>query len=204
MKKKKALGIPLASVVAALLVSAAFASTASASPEWKFEGQPLVGTETVTAVAAESSLVLKGLTTTCEATAEIDISNSEGVGEATVTDLDLSGCVTDGVCTIEEASVEGLPWSAGTTTFGAKSFVVTDDFDMEFLYGDPLCAIEGWTLAYTGTAAGVFDNASSTLEYDATTGSNITTFGGGTKATYEAEFEVEATGAHEGETLTLS
>lgn len=203
MTKKRAFGIPLAGLAVALIVSSAIASSASASPVWRFEGQPLVGTETVTAEAAESSLELKGLTTTCGATAEITISNSGGEGVATVNDVDLSGCFTDGVCTIEEATVKGLPWSAGTTTFGSKSFVVTDDFDMRFLYGNELCAIEGWTLAYTGTAAGVFDNSSSTLEFDATTGSNITTIGK-TKATYDAEFDVEATGGHAGQTLTLS
>jgi len=203
MTKKRAFGIPLASLALALIVSAAFASVASASPEWRFEGQPLVGTETVTAEAAESSLELSGLTTTCEAAAEITISNEEEVGVATVTDLDLSGCVTDGVCTVDEATVEGLPWSANTTTFGEDSFVVTDDFDMRFLYGNELCAVEGWTFPYTGTAAGVFNNASSTLEYDENTGSDITTFGE-TEATYDADFDVEATGTHKGETLTLS
>jgi hypothetical protein len=201
MRKRKA-AFPLASLLAALAVSAAFAATASAAT-WEFNGKPLVGSETVTAQAAESSLALSGLTTTCEATAEMTISNSGGTGAATVTDVDLSGCFTDGVCTIDDADAEGLPWSAGTTTFGGKSFVVTDDFDMRFLYGNELCAIEGWTLAYTGTAAGVFNNGTSTLEFDATTGSNITTIGK-TKATYEADFEVEATGAHVGQTLTLS
>ncbi len=203
MIKRKVIGIPLASLAVALVAGAAMASTASASPVWKFNGQPLVGTETVTAETAESNLKLNGLTTTCAATAEISISNSGEVGVATVTDVDLSGCHTDGVCTVAKASVEGLPWSAGTTTFGSKSFVVTDDFDMRFLYGGELCAAKGWTFPYTGTAAGVFNNASSTLEYDSTTGSNITTLGK-TKATYEADFDVEATGAHKGETLTLS
>jgi len=201
--KKRAVRISLTSLVVALTAGAAFASAASAEPVWQFEGQPLVGTETVTAVAEESSLSIGGLTTTCEASAELTIENVGGVGEATFEDLDLSGCVTDGVCTVEEATAEGLPWSAGTTTFGSDSFVVTDDFHVEFLYGNELCAAEGWTFPYTGTAAGVFDNGSSTLEYDATTGSSITTIGK-TKATYDAEFDVEATGAHEGETLTLS
>jgi hypothetical protein len=201
--KKRAAGMVLTCLTVALMAGAALASTASAEPVWQFEGQPLVGTETVTAVAPESSLAIGGLTTTCEAVAEMTISNGGGIGSATFDDLSLSGCVTDGVCTVEEATVEGLPWSAGTTTFGLDSFVVTDDFHVEFLYGNELCAAEGWTFPYTGTAAGVFDNANSTLEYDATTGSSITTIGK-TKATYDAEFDVEATGAHKGETLTLS
>jgi hypothetical protein len=204
MTKRRALGIPLAALAVALVASAAFASAASAEPFWKFGGTQLVGTETVSAKTTSSSLKLNGLATTCEATAELTIENTPVQGVATVNALELKGCGTDGVCTVQKASVVGLPWSANTTSFGGKSFVVTDDFDERFLYGNELCAIEGWTLKYSGTAAGVFNNATSTLEYDGTTGSNITTFGGGTKATYEAKFKVEATGARKGQTLTLS
>lgn len=189
-----------------MTASAALAATASAG-QWKFNGETLVGSETVTAETAKSSLALNGLTTSCAATAKLTISNSGGKGVATVNSVSLSGCGTDGVCTVENATAKGLPWSATTSTIGGSPYVVVSGFHEEFLYGNELCAVEGWTFPYKGTAGGLFDNSSSTLLFDAAseaaTGSSITTFGG-TKAKYSAEYSVQATGGHAGQTLTLS
>jgi hypothetical protein len=206
MKKKRAVWMTVASLVAALTASAALAGTASAG-QWKFNGETLVGSETVTAETAKSSLALKGLTTSCKATAGLTISNSGGKGIATVNSVSLSGCGTDGVCTVEKATVKGLPWSATTSTIGGSPYVVISGFNEEFLYGNELCAVEGWTFAYKGTVGGLFDNSSSTLVFnaasEAATSSKVTTIGG-TEAKYSAEYSVKATGSHAGQTLTLS
>ncbi|HXS46064.1 MAG TPA: hypothetical protein VN756_01225 [Solirubrobacterales bacterium] len=194
---KRRIAWPAASLLVALMATAAFASTCSAS-QWKFNGTTLVGSETVVAETAKNSLALKGLTTSCAATEELTISNSGGQGVATVNSVSLTGCGTDGVCTVEKAFVKGLPWSATTSTIGGSSYVVIQGFDEEFLYGNELCAAEGLTFPYKGTAGGLFDNSSSKLVFDAAseaaTGSKITTFGG-TEAKYSAEFNISATGA---------
>jgi len=206
MRKRRAVWIPVASLLAALTASAALAGTASAS-QWKFNGTTLVGSETVTAETAKSSLALNGLTTSCAATAELTISNSGGVGVATVNSVSLSGCGTDGVCTVEEAKANGLPWSATTSAIGGSSYLKTASFNESFLYGNELCAVEGWTFTYKGSIGGLFDNATSKLVFDAAsekaTGSKVTTFGS-TEAKYSAEYNVKATGAHAGQALTLS
>jgi hypothetical protein len=206
MRKRRAVWIPVASLLAALTASAAIAGTASAS-QWKFNGTTLTGSETVTAQTAKSSLALNGLTTSCAASASLTISNNGGVGVATVNSVSLSGCGTDGVCTVEEASANGLPWSAATTSIGGSSYLTTGSFNEAFLYGNELCAVEGWTFTYKGSVGGLFDNSSSKLVFDAAsekaTGSKVTTFGG-TPAKYSAEYSVAATGGHAGQTLTLS
>lgn len=206
MRKRKAIRIPLASLLVALTASAALAATSSAS-QWKFNGVTLSGSETVTAETAKSSLALNGLTTSCAATAKLSISNSGGVGVATVNSVSLSGCGTDGVCTVEEAKANGLPWSAATASIGGSSYLTTGNFSESFLYGNELCAVEGWTFTYKGSIGGLFDNSASKLVFDAAsekaTGSKVTTFGA-TPAKYSAEYSVNATGAHAGQTLTLS
>jgi hypothetical protein len=206
MRKRRAVWIPVVSLLAALTASAALAGTASAS-QWKFNGTTLAGSETVTAETAKSSLALNGLTTSCAATAKLTISNSGGVGVATVNSVSLSGCGTDGVCTVEEAKANGLPWSAATASIGGSSYLTTGSFSESFLYGNELCAVEGWTFTYKGSIGGLFDNSASKLVFDAAsekaTGSKVTTIGA-TPAKYSAEYSVKATGAHAGQTLTLS
>jgi|ERR1044072_2815971 hypothetical protein len=205
MKKKRAARM-IAGLIAALTVSAAFVATASAG-QWKFNGETLVGSETVTAETAKSSLALKGLTTSCAATVGMTISNSGGKGIATVNSVSLSGCGTDGVCTVEKATAKGLPWSATTSTIGGSPYVTVSGFNEEFLYGNELCAVEGWTFAYKGSVGGLFENSSSSLVFDAAseaaTGSKVTTFGS-TEAKYSAKYSVKATGAHAGQALTIS
>jgi hypothetical protein len=94
-----------------------------------------------------------------------------------------SGCGTDGVCTVTKATVKGLPWWVSTSAIGGSSYAVISGFNEEFLYGNELCAAEGLTFPYKGTAGGLFDNSSSKLIFEAAsekaTGSKITTFAEG-------------------------
>lgn len=195
------------SVAAALTASAAMASSASASPVWKFGGTELVGSETVVAETAASSLTIPGLTTTCKASIAMTISNSGGKGTASVGSMSLSGCGTNGVCTVESATAPGTPWTGSTEIVGKNSYLVVQGFSNKILYGGELCAIEGWTINYRGSVGGLFDNSSSKLlfnEASATaTGSSLKSIGE-TKTGYDAEYGVKATGSHAGQALTLS
>jgi len=195
------------SVAAALTASAAVASSASASPVWRFGGTELTGSETVVAETAASNLTLPGLTTTCKASLAMTISNSGGHGTASVESMSLSGCATNGVCTVVAASAPETPWSGSTQVVGKDSYLVVQGFNNKILYGGELCAVEGWTINYKGSVGGLFDNSSSKLifnEASATaTGSSLKSIGT-TKTGYDAEYGVKATGSHAGQVLTLS
>lgn len=194
-------------VAAALTASAAMASSASASPVWKFGGAELVGSETVVAETAASNLTLPGLTTTCKASISMTISNSGGKGIASVESMSLSGCATNGVCTVESATAPGTPWSGSTEIVSENSYLVVQGFNNQILYGGKLCAIEGWTINYKGSVGGLFDNSTSKLIFDeasaAATGSSLKSIGT-TTTHYDAEYKVKATGSRAGQVLTLS
>src|SRR6478752_8991016 len=110
------------SVVAALTVTAAMASTASAAV-WRFGGTELAGSETVVAETSASTLTLPGLATTCKASIAMRISNSGGKGTASVESMSLSGCGTNGVCTVESATAPGTPWSGSTQVVSKNSYL---------------------------------------------------------------------------------
>jgi hypothetical protein len=195
------------SVVAALTATAAMAASASASPVWRFNGTELSGSETVVAETSASTLTVPGLATTCKASIGMTISNSGGKGAASVESMSLTGCATNGVCTVKSATASGLPWTGSTQVVGGSSYLVVGGFSNKILYGGALCAIEGLTINYRGSIGGLFDNSSSKLifnEASATaTGSSLKSIGE-TKTGYDAEYGVKATGAHAGQTLTLS
>jgi hypothetical protein len=195
------------SVAAALTASAAMASVASASPVWRFNGTELSGSETVVAETAASTLTLPGLATTCKASITMTISNSGGKGTASVTSMSLSGCSTNGVCTVKSATASGTPWTGSTEIVGENSYLVVQGFSNKILYGGEECAIEGLTINYRGSVGGLFNNSNSKLifnEASATaTGTSLKSIGE-TKTGYDAEYEVKATGSHAGQALTLS
>jgi len=205
--RRRATWIAILSVLAALTASAALASGASASPVWKFGGTELSGSETVVAETAASNLTVPGLTTTCKASLAMTISNSGGKGVASVTSMSLSGCGTNGVCTVTKATAPKTPWSGSTLLSGGNSYLVVEGFDNDVTYGNELCAIEGWTISYRGSVGGLFDNSQSKLVFNAAsaeaTGASLKSIGA-TKTGYDAEYQVKATGSHAGQALTLS
>lgn len=207
MRKRGALMV-IAGVVAALSLSAVMASAAGASPVWRFGGEALSGSETVTATTTASNLTFPGMTTTCEATIGMTISNAGSAGVASVESMNLSGCHTQFEnCSVEEASAPGLPWSGRTQLAGGSSYLVIEGFDNEILYGNELCAVEGLAIPYRGSVGGLFDNSASKLIFNEAsaeaTGSSLKSIGT-TKTGYDAEYEVKATGSHAGQALTLS
>src|SRR5690348_1350601 len=102
--RKRAIWVGVLSVLAALTASAALANAAGAA-QWKSNGTPLTGSESVVAETSASTLTVPGLATTCKATLAMTISNSGGVGVATVNSMSLSGCATGGgKCTVTSAT----------------------------------------------------------------------------------------------------
>ena len=204
--RKRAIWVAMMSIVAALAASAAFANAAGAA-QWKSNGTTLAGSETVVAETAASTLTVPGLATTCQATLGMTISNSGGVGVATVSSMSFSGCGTNGVCTVTAATAGEFPWSGATSVIKESPYLKITGFENRMKYGGELCAASGLTLRYRGSVGGLFSNASSTLTFNEATaeatGSSLMSVGT-TKTGYEATYTVKETGAHAGQTLTLS
>src|SRR5690349_4186423 len=110
--KRRTARVPfLVAALVALMLSAAFAAPAMASPAWKFNGEELTGTETMLGGAEKSGLTAWGMTTTCDNFLyEVEIWNSGGVGKGNVTDLPLFNCYTDTTCTVAAIEAESFPW----------------------------------------------------------------------------------------------
>jgi hypothetical protein len=205
-KHRRVLRIFLGSLTAALLASVALASAASASPAWAFNGTTLTGSETVVGNATASTLALTGLTTTCDISYSMTISNSVGgTAEGKVTSATLNKCSTDGVCTVSSTKAENLPWPVVGKTVGKGNYVVVSGIAMKVFYGNEECAVS--SLLYKGSAGGLFDNPSSTFTFSPAnseaTGTQLTTFGS-TPVKWNGTFSTEATGSHKGQALTLS
>lgn len=204
--RKRAIWIAMMSVFAALAASAALAGAAGAA-QWKSNGTPLSGSESVVAETSASTLTVPGLATTCKAAVGMTISNSGGVGVATVNSMSLSGCGTNGVCTVTSATAGEFPWSGATSVVKESPYLKITGFENRIKYGGESCAASGLTLRYRGSIGGLFSNASSTLTFNAATaeatGSSLMSVGE-TKTGYEATYSVKQTGANAGQALTLS
>jgi hypothetical protein len=158
--------ILLGGIVAALAASAALASAASASPSWKLNGTPLGGPETVTGSAVSSSLTLPGLTTTCDYSYKMTISNNLGTGEGKITELPIVKCSTNSkACTVAAAAAEGLPWSVHAKTIGTGNYIIVEGVKIGILYAGEECVLNETLLRYKGSAGALFNNANSTFTF---------------------------------------
>ncbi len=206
--RKRAMWVAVLSIVAAFTASAALASAAGAQPHWKANGTELAvaSPETVVAEVPASTLTLSTLATTCSATVGGTIANTTGFGGViNVESMTLSGCTTNGSCTVTSASAAELPWGGASLTKEGNSYLKITGFDNRIKYAT--CAISGLTIRYQGTIGGLFNNASSTLEFNAAsaaaTNSAIKSVGE-SETTYSGAWKIHMTGAHAGQTLTLS
>lgn len=204
-KHHRLLRVFLGCMIATLAASAALASAASASPEWKYGGTALTGSETITGSATASTLALPGLTTTCDFAYSATISNNGGTAEGSVTSMTINNCSTDGVCTVVSATAESLPLIHSKTVSGSN-YVTLDGVKIGILYGNPLCVLDETTLVFKGSAGALFNNASSTFTFSLAnseaTGSKLTAFG--TTVKWDGVFSTSSTGTHKGQALTLS
>jgi hypothetical protein len=203
----KSTRIFLGALLAAMMLSAAFAGSAAAAPQWKFNEKALEGEETIIGAAENSGLSIPGMTTTCENFLyEIVIKNSGGTGTGEVTDLPLFNCTTNTKCTVEEIEPWGFPWKANLETISTKNYIKVEGVHVWILYGNPLCAFYETEIEVEGTAGGLLDNATESATFDAAsfeaTGTELNGFG--TEITWKGFFPAEGFESHREEALTVS
>jgi hypothetical protein len=208
MKNSKATRMLLRGVLAALMLSAVFASSAGAAPTWNFEGKALEGKETIVGAAIESSLTIPGLTTKCENFLyKLTIENVGGVGKGSVTELPLYNCTTNTKnCTVESITAETLPWAAQAKLVSTTNYIVIEGVKVSILYGGELCVLEGTLAKVTGTAGGRIDNTAETATFDkasfAATGTALKALG--STIEWNGVFPTEAFQTHRLQPLTVS
>jgi hypothetical protein len=168
---RKAKSVFLRGMLAALMISAVWASSASASPTWKFEGTELTGSETVMGGAIESSMTIPGLTTKCEDFLyKLTIKNESKAGTGSLTEMPLYNCTTDSpACAVKTIGAETLPWPAKLTTVEAKNYVVIEKVKVGISYTGVECVLKGIGVKVTGSAGGLLDNTAETATFNATT-----------------------------------
>jgi uncharacterized membrane protein len=203
----RATRILLCSALMAVAIGAGIATSASAAPTWKFEGKALEGNETVAGTAAALSMNVSSFTTTCESTLQMTIWNSAGQAKGQVTKLTFANCSTNvPECTVEATGEEQLPWSARGLTVAPSNYLILEGIRVGILYDDEECPLDEILVVVKGSAGGLFDNGTSTAFFDvasfSATGTKMTMLG--STAKWKGAFPIEATGAHSGETLTLS
>jgi hypothetical protein len=206
---RKVKSILMRGLVAALLASALFAASASASPNWKFEGKELTGAETVVGAALDSKLTVPGLTTKCaNFLYKLKIENSGGTGKGSLTELPLYECTTDSpeVCTVKSITPETLPWASKLTTVSTKNYIVIEGVKVSIVYSGVECVLGGLTVKVTGTAGGLIDNTAETATFNSSsftaTGTKLTALGSSVQ--WEGVFPTEAFEWHRTQALSVS
>lgn len=208
MQKQKRRGArALLLVATALVLSAVFASSAMASPAWKFNGKELSGTETILGGAEKSGLSAWGMTTTCDNFLyEIEIYNEGGTGKGNVTELPLFNCYTNSTCTVEAIEAESFPWPANLTTISSSNYLVVKGVDVWILYGGWFCPLWGVWAHVTGSAGGLVSNATESATFSSSsfkaTGTELRALGSSVE--WNGFFPAEAFEWHREEALSVS
>jgi len=205
--RQKATSIFLGGVLAVLLVTAVFASTAGAAPAWRFNGEELKSPETVLGGAEKSGLTIPGMTTVCENFLyNITISNKSGTGEGSLTELPLYNCTTNTKCKVEAIEVLSLPYPANLTTISSANYIVIKGIKVKILYGNPLCVLNETWVEVTGTAGGSIDNATESATFSPTTfkatGTSLKAIGNSVE--WNGFFPTEAFQWHREQALSVS
>jgi len=166
--KATAIGAALAALA---VLCALFATSASASPAWRFNGEELKTTEVILGGAYESSMTVPGLTTSCENFLyELTIENSGGTGKGKLTEVPLFNCYTNSkACIVESINAEALPWSTHLATFSSKPFIVIEGVKVGIYYEGEECVLGETLVTVTGSAGGVIDNTAQTATFNSTT-----------------------------------
>jgi len=208
MKNSKATRMLLRGVLAALMLSAVFAASASAAPAWKFEGKALEGKETIVGAAIDSSLTIPGLTTKCENFLyKLTIENVSGTGKGSVTELPLYNCSTNTKnCFVESIAAEALPWAVQAKLISSTNYIWIEGIKVAILYSGELCALDETLAKVTGTAGGRIDNVAETATFDtasfSATGAVLKALG--STIEWKGVFPTEAFQTHRLQALNLS
>lgn len=203
----KSTRIFLGALLAAVMLSATFAGSAAAAPQWKFNGTALAGEETIIGAAEKSGLEITGLLTTCDNFLyEIAIKNSGGTGVGSVTDLPLFNCYTNGKCTVEGIEALSLPWAANLQTVSSQNYIKISEVQVSIVYGNPLCALYETEVEVTGTAGGLLNNTTESATFSdssfTATGTELEVFGN--KVKWNGFFPAEGFEWHREQALTVS
>jgi hypothetical protein len=203
--KQTALG---AALVALALLGALFATTASATPAWKFEGKSLEGSETILGGAIESSMTIPGLTTKCENFLyKIKIKNEGGTGKGEVTELPLYNCTTNTKnCVVTAIAAQKLPWPSHLATFSSSNYVVIEGVNVSIEYGNEACVFYETLVTVTGSAGGIVNNETETATFNATTlsASKTELKALGNKIEWNGVFPTEAFEWHREQAISVS
>ena len=196
----------LCAATSAFLLAASFAASASAGAAWKFEGEQLEGVETIAGKALEDRLGIPGLTTKCELTYKMTISNSAGVGKGEITQLLLKNCSTSSkACAVESATAKKLPWPLHLATVGTSIYVILEKVRFDFIYKGEECALSETLVTVAGSAGGLFNNTSSTIAFSALsfmkTGTQLSALGESIE--WSCILTTEATGVHKEQALEV-
>jgi hypothetical protein len=194
-------------LLAALMLCAAFAAGAGASPAWKFNGKALEGTETILGGAEKSGLTMWGFTTTCDNFLyEVDIKNEAGTGKGNITSLPLFNCYTNSTCTVEAIEAESFPWPSELKTVSTSNYLVVKGVDVWILYGGWFCPLWGVWAHVTGSAGGLINNTTESATFSASTFKATATKleALGESVEWNGVFPTEAFEWHRGESLSVS
>jgi hypothetical protein len=203
--KQTAIGAALAALA---VLCAVFATSASAAPTWKFEGESLEGSETILGGALDSSLTIPGLTTKCENFLyQLTIKNEASAGKGEVTEVPLFDCTTDSeVCTVDKIGAEKLPWASKLTTVSTTNYVIIEGVKVGIIYGGEECALGETLVSVTGSAGGSIDNTSETATFNSSTlsatGTSLKALA--TKIEWDGLFPTEAFQWHREQALSVS
>lgn len=199
--------VALGGLLAALMLSAVFASSAGAAPAWRFNGEELKGTETILGGAEKSGLTAWGFTTTCDNFLyKVEIWNTSGTGKGNVTELPLFNCYTSSFCTVEAIEAESFPWPAELMTSGGNNYMKVKGVDVWILYGGWFCPLWGVWAHVTGSAGGLLSNATESATFSPSsftaTGSKLEALGSGVE--WNGFFPAEAFQTRREQTLSVS
>ena len=203
--KATAIGAALAALA---VLCAMFATTASASPAWKFESKALEGSEVVLGGALESSMTIPGLTTKCENFLyKLSVKNEAGTGKGEVTEVPLYNCTTNSkYCSVKTIGAEKLPWASHLSTVSTTNYIVIEGVKVAILYAGEACVLGGTLVTVTGSAGGSIDNTKETATFNSTTlsasGTELRALG--QKIEWNGVFPTEAFQWHREQALSVS
>lgn len=168
---RKSIGVIGLLALVALMLSTAFASSASAAPAWKFNGEELKTSEVILGAAEKSALTIPGLTTSCENFLyELSISNSSGTGTGKLTQMPLFNCYTNSkACTVGSIGAQGLPWSSHLSNFESKPYIVIEGVKVNIFYEGEECVLSETLVVVTGSAGGSINNTTESATFNNTT-----------------------------------
>lgn len=169
--RTRTMRVAVAAVLATLALGSVFAASASAAPEWKFNGTALSGDEAIVGAAVSSGMKWSTLTTTCSHFLySMKVENSGGTGQGEITEVPLFECYTSNPkCTVNAIEAQELPWPTHLTNVGGQPYLFIEDVFVVIEYGGISCPVGEVEIPIQGTAGGSISNATESATFSPTT-----------------------------------